>query len=96
MVKPKKLKVKAFRLNPLTCLNERRISDFPLSISTDNVVSLKSGSLDNKSSYDSFIVFDKSSEEISFELPESQESSSTVRLSRFDLSTPSPLTSVIV
>ena len=49
MVKPKKLKVKAFRLNPLTCLNERRISDFPLSISTDNVVSLKSASLDNKS-----------------------------------------------
>ena len=96
MVKPKKLKVKAFRLNPLTCLNERRISDFPLSISTDNVVSLKSASLDNKSSYVSFILFDKFSEEISFELSESQESSSTVRLSRFDLSTPSPLTSVIL
>ena len=93
MVKPKKLKVKAFRLNPLTCLNERRISDFPLSISTDNVVSLKSASLDNKSSYDTFIVFDKTSEEISFEL-ESQESSSTVRLSRFFIS--APLTSVIL
>ena len=54
VVKPKKLKLQVSKLNLLTCLNERWISDFPLSISIDDnsTLSLKSDSSDNNPSFD--------------------------------------------
>ena len=75
VVKPKKLKLQVSKLNLLTCLNERWISDFPLSISIDDnsTLSLKSGSSDNNPSFDLDILSDSNSSE-----PSLQEISSTV------------------
>ena len=75
VVKPKKLKLQVSKLNLLTCLNERWISDFPLSISIDDnsTLSLKSGSSDNNPSFDLDIPSDSNSSE-----PSLQEISSTV------------------
>ena len=66
VVKPKKLKEKAVGLKPLTCLNERWTSDFPLSnmIDDNSLLSLnKPASSDNNPLFESNILSDSSSEE---------------------------------